>query len=310
MAQSVGNGVDLSSYFGPADILCHTQHNERDALLRALVYRLASNHEEIGDPEGAFRAVLEREQAEPTLMPSGVAVPHARLATIQRPFVAVATHREGVPFGGSAQRRVQVVVLLLVPKDQPGLYLQILRSLAGLLREESAPAALTRLETPDEIMRYLKHGGLVLPDYVCAADIMAPPPATLKENDSLKTAIDMFVNFGLTEIPVVDADGELVGVVSATALLHVCLPDYLLWMDDLSPIRNFQPFSAVLRNEANTWLGEIMSEQYAFVQMHSPAIEVAAEFSRRNTTLCYVLQQKRLVGLVNLQHFLDKVLRE
>jgi len=52
-----------------------------------------------------------------------------------------------------------------------------------------------------------------------------------------------------------------------------------------------------------------MSESYASVQVASPAIEVAAEFVRRNTSHCYVLREKQLVGAISLRTFLHKIFR-
>ena len=68
----------------------------------------------------------------------------------------------------------------------------------------------------------------------------------------------------------------MVWVVSAGALLKVCLPDYLLWMSDLSPLLNFEPFTEVLRNEQSTWLSDILVREFATVQMKAPCGRFAA----------------------------------
>ena len=54
---------------------------------------------------------------------------------------------------------------------------------------------------------------------------------------------------------------RLLPVATADALLKVCLPDYILWMQDLSPIINFEPFAELLRNEGKTWLADIMTSE-------------------------------------------------
>ena len=80
------------------------------------------------------------------------------------------------------------------------------------------------------------------------------------ETDSVKAAIDLIVRTGLTEVPVVDKEGELTGVASADEVLKLCIPDYLLWMEDLSGFSNFEPFAALLRKESSTWLADITSD--------------------------------------------------
>lgn len=306
MADSVPTATtDLIAYFGVPDILCHAPQRQRDDIIRTLVYRLAGNHG-IADPQAITEAVVAREQSTSTVMPHGIAVPHARLPGIDRPYVAVATSRDGFAFDG---QDVFLVLLILVPMDRPALYLKTLRSIAGILREDDATRHIAALKTSEEVMRFFKTGGLKLPAYICAADMMTPPGFCLRENASLKEAIDLFSEHDVDEIPVVDTDRDLVGVVSASALLNVCLPDYLLWMDDLSPIQDFEPFAEVLRKEHNTWLSEIMSERFAFVQVGSPAIQVAAEFARQNASQCYVLNNRRLVGVITLRTFLHKIFR-
>ncbi len=297
--------TDLLSFFGVPDILCQAPQRERDDVIRTLVYRLAGNHG-IADPQAITKAVIQREQATSTVMPHGVAIPHARLSSLDRPYVAIATSREGFDFDGG---NVHLVLLVLVPMDKPTLYLQTLRSIAGILREDDSTLRIASMKSAEEVMRFFQTGGLRLPAYICAADIMTPPGITLRDNASLKEAIDLFTENDIGEVPVVDKENDLVGVVSASALLNVCLPDYLLWMDDLSPIQNFEPFAEVLRKEHNTWLSEIMSERFAFVQVSSPAIQVAAEFARQNVVQCYVLKKKRLTGVITLRTFLHKIFR-
>jgi mannitol/fructose-specific phosphotransferase system IIA component (Ntr-type) len=297
--------TDLIAYFGVPDILCHAPQRNRDDIIRTLVYRLAGNHG-LADPQGITEAVIAREQSTSTVMPHGVAVPHARLPGIDRPFVAIATSRDGFAFDG---QNVFLVLLLLVPMDKPALYLKTLRSIASVLREDDASRIITSLKTAEEVMRFFQTGGLKLPACICAADMMVAPRITLRENASLKEAIDLFSEHDFDEVPVVDKEGDLVGVVSVSALLNVCLPDYLLWMDDLSPIQDFEPFAEVLRKEHNTWLHEIISERYAFVQVASPAIQIAAELARQNTAHCYVLNGKRLAGVITLRAFLHIIFR-
>ena len=307
-----GGTPDLASFFTTGDIVCGTSAKDRDGVLRELLARLAANHPEITDTEAALRLVLEREEVHSTVVAAGIAMPHARIDCIERPCVAIATSKDGILFDSAENASVNVVALVLTPHSQPAIYLQIVKALATVMREKDAVSNITSYSDPEDLRRFLLRGGLSLPDYVCAADIMTPVRETLRENDSLKSAIDRFVKGDVARIPVVDKDGDLVGVVSADELLHVCLPEYMLWLDDLSPISNFEPFAAVLRNERNSWLKDIISasETFCSVQLGAPAIEVASEFIKKDDGTCYVLDGQRLVGEVTLQHFLAKIFRD
>ena len=301
---------DLASFFTADDLICGTQSRDRDGVLRELLDRLAKNHPEITDADEAMRLVLEREEAQSTVVADGIAMPHARIDGIPRPCVAIGTSNEGIAFDASSAP-VKVVALVLTPRSQPAIYLQIVKALASAMRDKGAIQNIVSFTDPDELRRFILRGELRLPDYVCAADVMRPPKVVLRENDSLKTAIDRFVKGDITQIPVTDKDGDLVGVVSADALLHVCLPEYMLWMDDLTPIQNFEPFALVLRNERNSWLKDILvADNFASVQLAAPAISIAAEFTRKNADTCYVLDGQKLAGEVTLQQFLAKIFRD
>lgn len=308
MAHTSSPSLDFTSFFTDEDIVCRSAAAERDELILELLKRLAFNHG-IGNVNQAYKAVVEREVSAPTVIADGIATPHARLDGIAAPLVAIATTGDGITFSTGAAP-VKLVILILVPKDQPAIYLQILSSMSRICSDKGMPDEVSQLKTPKEVFRFFQRGGMVLPDCVCAGDIMVPNPVVLEEHDSLKSAIDLFVEKNLIAIPVIDKEKELVGVVTATALMRVCLPDYILWMDDLSPILNFEPFVNVLRNEENTWLSDIMSQEYASVQIGAPAISVAEEMMRRQVNQCYVARGKKLVGVITLQHFINKILRE
>ena len=300
--------LSLGSFFSADDILVHQENSSRNQVICTLLAHLTKGHG-IQNVEAYYNAIIEREEASDTVVSNGLAIPHARLENLQRPYVAIATSEKGIVFTED-KAPVHLVLLVLIPREQLGLYLQIIRALASVLRDPEAAQTAAKFKTPEEVMRFLEHGGMVLPDYVCAADMMNDTFNSLRDNDNLKTAIDTFIHKQISEIPVLDRDGDMVGIVSADALLKVCLPDYLLWMSDLSPIINFEPFANVLHNEQNSWLSEILSGDFAAVQMASPAISVAGEMTRRNASICYVLNGKRLMGTIDLPLFLNKVFRE
>ena len=301
-------GLSLTSFFSEDDILIHQEEISRNQLIRQLLTHIANGHG-LSDVDAYYNAIVERENTSDTVVSNGIAIPHARLETLQRPYVGVATSAQGILFSENEQP-VYLILLVLIPRDQPGLYLQVLRALANVLRDKSAAQTVSHLETPAEVMRFFERGGMLLPDYVCAGDIMRDDFISLRNTDSLKTAIDSFINQHISEVPVIDHDGDMIGIVSAGTLLKVCLPDYLLWMSDLSPIINFEPFTNILRNEQNTCLSDILQTEYAAVQMKAPAISVAAEMTRRDASKCYVLNGNKLMGIIDLPIFLNKIFRE
>jgi len=303
------HGIQFSSLFSPAEVICRTERTDRDELFLELL-RLLAYQRGIGNVDAAYQAVLARENDMPTIVGPGIAMPHARLDVIDKIVVAVATSSKGIVYRKAEDNPIKLIILTLAPKASPAAYLQAISSVAKICQDPTTADVVAELGTAEEVWRFFKRGGIALPEHVLAHDIMSPVEVKLLENDTLERAIDLFVRHGLRELPVVDADDELIGVVTTYELLRVCLPDYILWMDDLTPIMNFEPFAEVLRNESKTWLAEIMTSEYAAIAEDAPAIQVAKEITRQRAESAYVLRGKKLVGVVSLVGFLDKVLRE
>jgi CBS domain-containing protein len=304
------NGIRFSSLFRPAQVICQTDRTDRDAILLELLRLLAYEHG-IGNVDDAYEAVLARENEVPTIVGPGIAMPHARIEAIDSIVVGMATSKEGIVYDPNrSDKRIKLMILTLAPKAAPGAYLQAMSSLAKICMDRSTADVVADLDDGEKVWSFFEQGGLALPDHLRARDIMEPVTVRLQEHDTLERAIDMFVRHRLTELPVLDKDGELIGVVSTYEFLRVCLPDYVLWMEDLTPIMNFEPFAEILRKESKTWLTEIMTSEFATVEETAPAVQVAKEITRQHADCAYVVRGKQLVGVVSLATFLSKILRE
>ena len=294
--------------FSENEVLCRTGLADSAALVDALV-RLVAARAPAVDPEAAVRAVMDREAEAPTFVAPRVAMPHARLEGIEETYLALATSEGGVRFPGS-EETARLVILVLTPAHAPAAYLRVAAGVAKRLQDPAFLDEIVARPTPAAVHEFFERGARELPEFVCAADMMEKPAYVLRETDSVKDAIDLIVRTGRTEIPVVDKEGFLVGEASADEVLGLCIPEYLLWMEDLSGFSNFEPFASLLRRESSTWMADIMSDDYASVSAGQPAIAVAEALARKDAGNCYVLDDGRLVGVVTLPHFLNKVFRD
>jgi len=309
MANNNLNGAQFSSLLEPSQIICQTELSDRDGIFMKLL-RLLAYEKGIGNVDEAYRALLERESQAPTIVGPGIAIPHARLEAIENVVVGMATSQKGIVYAKSNDNPIKLIILILAPKAAPGAYLQTLSSLVKICQEPTTADVVADLSSAKKVWKFFDRGGLVLPDHVRVRDIMDTVDVKLLENDTLEKAIDLFVRYHRRDLPVVDKDGDLVGVVTTYELLRVCLPDYILWMDDLRPIMNFEPFAGLLRKESKTWLTEIMTSEYPTIGENAPAIQVAKEITRLRADHAYVLRGQKLIGVISLGGFLSKVLRE
>jgi mannitol/fructose-specific phosphotransferase system IIA component (Ntr-type) len=169
--------IPFSSFFGPAEVICQIPETDRDKALLALLHLLAQQHE-IGNVEEAHAALVERENDLSTVVAPGLAMPHARLDTIDEIRVAVATSRKGIVYDPTRpDNHVKLIVLTLAPKGAPGAYLQALGCLARICQDPSTAQVVAGLATPDEVWAFFDRGGLAHPDRPHARNVMDPAQA-------------------------------------------------------------------------------------------------------------------------------------
>jgi nitrogen PTS system EIIA component len=302
-------GIKFSALFTPEQVICGLGSVSRNEAIKRLVELIAATGR-ISDIGEVYRLVIHREELSCTILGPGIAVPHARLEGLAGLRVAMAICPEGIDYHtGSAP--VRLVVLILTPADDPGGYLQAQAALARVcVQHDDIGATLSSLEDAEAVWSTFDAEGGSLPDYVAAGHMMSKDYPFLRESDPLSKAIDQFYRLGVAEMPVIDKDGDLVGVVSQRELLRVCLPEHITWMDDLSPILHFEPFTQVLRNEERSWLADIMSPDYVTLPEDAPAIQVAKEMIRTGASRVFVTRGKKLVGVISIQNFLNKVMRD
>ena len=291
------------------NILCRHGVVMRDALIQTMLEMLKRDFEEL-DLELATREVAERERVFPTVLAPGLAVPHARIAGLPRPLAALATVPSGVDFG-SQMGDALVVLLVLSPMEDPNLHLRIFSELSARFSDPALVPALVGCTEPQAVMDVLAgNNPSAMPDYLKAGDIMTIPKATLLETDSLSHAIRTFAVTGISELVVLDAAGDLRGVIDMADILRYSLPEHLLWMEDLSPIFHFQPFSELLRSAGETKVADVMREEFLTADREVPAIQLAKLFMNHRVKQLILTDGRHFAGVVEFKAFCAKLFWE
>ena len=311
--------IKFSSLFTPAQVICHLEEMTCHEVFRRLIERLGEiNHS--FDAHRAYEQIIKRDSCGITFATPEVAVVHVRVEGLARLRIAIGTSRHGPRCaisleGGSCPnletKAVKLVVMILAPVDDPAGYLRAIAALSKVCQRDGFVDHLASLDDPQQIWKAFEEANEHLPSYVKAGDMMRRDFALLHDTDTLSNAIDSFCRLDVSELPVIDKDGDLVGIATQDELIRICLPEYITWMEDLSPILNFEPFAEILQRESSVPVIEIMlfSDRYATVDEQSPAIQVAKVMMRRNVRQVYVVHDKRLLGVITLQDFIHKVLR-
>jgi CBS domain-containing protein len=133
-------------------------------------------------------------------------------------------------------------------------------------------------------------------------------PEMLQETDSLLDAVKKFAVTRSEELPVVDNAGDLRGILSLNDLLKYSLPEHLLWLQDLSPIYQLQPFSDMLHTAEETKVADVMREEFISANVKDPAVVLAKTFLTSNVSQLIILDDAgKPAGMVTLKNFSAKL---
>lgn len=302
--------VEFHRFLAIGNIICHSRAASSEALIYEMAGLLARNNAGL-DPAQVEKEVLERERLLPTVIAPGLAMPHARFDSLDRPLVALATHSAGVDFRAPGMPPVRVAVLVLSPASNPGLHLQVMSALAREFKEPGHIGELAGLERPSEVLGFFSDQPFALPDFLTVGDIMTAEVPTLLEQDTLHCAIRRFAATRADQMAVLDDDGDLRGVVALPDILQYSLPDHVLWMEDLSPIYHFQPFADMLADANETRIADLMRDDFVRVGEDVPAVQAAKLFlTHRVQELVVVDAAGRLAGVVAMRDFCAKLFWE
>ena len=143
----------LTDLLTPSHVLGRLRATTKSALLAELAKRCAAAS---GVPEAALAAALAtREALGSTGFGHGVAVPHARLPGLTRPFCAVGVLDKPVAYDAVDGQPVDLVFLLLSPDGASSTHLALLAAASRKLRQPDVAQAIRQASTPEAVVAAL-----------------------------------------------------------------------------------------------------------------------------------------------------------
>jgi PTS system nitrogen regulatory IIA component len=137
--------MQIRDFLAPTDAVIDVRTSEKTALLQDLANRIAPP---LNSPSTILAsALLKREALGSTGTGNGVAIPHARLPNIKRPFGFFVRLDKAIDFDAIDGRPVDLVFALLLPDLTNGEHLNALACVARKLRETKTLARLRSAES-------------------------------------------------------------------------------------------------------------------------------------------------------------------
>lgn len=143
--------VSLADHLDPAAVLLRPAAADKWALLEVMVAALVrAGRLPAERAPAAAAAVAARERSVSTGMEFGIAVPHASLEGLERVSAALALLPDGLEFDSLDGRPTEIVVLLLVPKNEKLVHLRALTEIARRLNDPAFRARLLAVTEPEQ----------------------------------------------------------------------------------------------------------------------------------------------------------------
>jgi nitrogen PTS system EIIA component len=145
--------MKISDFLSSADVMIDAAFADKPKLLEELARRAAPvvNLQ----PALILAELHKREQLGSTGMGGGVAIPHARIHQLQKPFGMLLRLKKPIEFDAVDGRPVDTIALLLLPEAREGERLGALACIARKLRDPAVMTALRRARDGGEIYRCL-----------------------------------------------------------------------------------------------------------------------------------------------------------
>jgi PTS system nitrogen regulatory IIA component len=118
--------------------------------LRELAESLAQQSEGLGETE-LLDMLLEREKLGTTAMGDGIAIPHARVESLEKLLVSFGRSRQGVDFDAVDGKLTHVFFLLVAPGKEGSAHLLTLARLSRFLARPEFRSQLLEVESADAL---------------------------------------------------------------------------------------------------------------------------------------------------------------
>ncbi len=127
--------LTLAEHLTPGRIILDAQGPNLAEVLRQALAKVPPN--ELPLPVADIsKAVMERERLAGTYLGKGIALPHARLAGIDRGVLLIIRPVGGLPVDGSSER-AKLLFVLLTPQGQPRIHQRLQARIAGLVENST-----------------------------------------------------------------------------------------------------------------------------------------------------------------------------
>ena len=138
-------------------ILIDLQGTDKKLILGEMARYMTSIYN-IADAEGISRKILEREAEMSTGIGFGIAIPHARIPSLDRVYMIAARSVKGIDFAAIDEQLVHLIFMMVSPTNTSSGHTAILSSLSRIMSYEDMRKKLVAATTADQFLDLVVKG--------------------------------------------------------------------------------------------------------------------------------------------------------
>ena len=142
--------MKVTDFLTVQSVIPALKSREKDAVLEEMAEWLVSSHPQL-ERSRVLAVLQEREKISTTAIGEGVAIPHGKLAGVDRVLGAFARSSEGVDFASLDGEPTHLFFALIAPENAAADHLKALARISRLLKDEAFRSRLMGGETAEDL---------------------------------------------------------------------------------------------------------------------------------------------------------------
>jgi len=146
--------MNLSDYVDE-DLVCEVdESSDKNTVLSDLV-KILYDKKLLEDKEGAYKALVDREKLGSTGVGEEVAIPHAKLDSVDDILVLLAVSKKGIEFDSLDKQPVKIIFLVLASVKKMNLHLKTLARISRLIKSTDFKSRVLNASSRKDIVNIL-----------------------------------------------------------------------------------------------------------------------------------------------------------
>jgi mannitol/fructose-specific phosphotransferase system IIA component (Ntr-type) len=304
--------IEIGKYIRPELIIPDLKCKTKEDAIEQLVARMFDTNDlsTFGGLtlQQVYNEVIKRENIQTTGLGNGLAFPHARIRQCSDLVLAIGICKDGVNFKSLDGRLCSIICLMISPASQPYIILQTMAAMSRFFIDPKNVEKLKAESSSQLIADMLRTSAPAAGKTVLARDIMQPVNKLVRLDTSIEETTRIMHFNHLDVLPVVDNENRFCGEISCLKIFTYGIPDFFSQLQTVSFVRNLDPFEKYFKFRKDLKVSDLYDPGTSPIHRDTTLVEVIFQMTAKNRSELYVLDDGKLVGVIDRFSIIDRIL--